>query len=129
MRSTFMPIKVIDIDLQDSLIDLEPPTGYETIQVLIRLQGEPLGYVTIPSHRLSCVDAVMSEAVLESYSAVIARRLIGHEFSSLITHPSDVHRQLGSQASVPDKPPIPVTVAVCTRDRTADLAKCLSSIM
>lgn len=128
MSSPFSPIKVLGIDLKDSLTDLESLAGYETVQVLLRLHGEPLGYVTIPSYRLQCPDSLITEAILERYCALIADRLIGQEASAIVLTPSEVGKLIDAQKSVPDRATISVTVAVCTRDRTVDLARCLNSI-
>src|SRR5215208_5957363 len=97
MSPPFCPIKVIDIDLKDTLTGLESLADYETVQLLVRLHDEPLGYVTIPTQRLQCLDSMISEAILESYTAVIADWLIGHEFTPLISVPSDIHRLIASQ--------------------------------
>ncbi len=128
MSSPFRPIKVIDIDLKDARESIESLVGYQTVLVLVRFLGEPLGYVTIPSHQLHCPDSIFSQAILERYSALIADRIIGHKFSSTPWPAADVHQLIASQRTLQEQTTIPVTVAVCTRDRTADLARCLDSI-
>jgi GT2 family glycosyltransferase len=128
MSSPFRPIKVIDIDLKDAPTGIESLAGYQTVLVLVRFHGEPLGYVTIPSHRLHCPDSIFSQAILARYSGLIADRLIGHKYPSAPSSPFDVHQFIDFQSTVQVQTTIPVTVAVCTRDRTTDLARCLNSI-
>ncbi|MEW6126847.1 MAG: glycosyltransferase [Acidobacteriota bacterium] len=128
MHSPFSPIKVIAIDLKNRLTDLEPLADYETAQALVRSDGEPLGYATLPAQHLQNADALMNEAILARYSAVIAHRLIGGDRSSMAAAWSAVHNLVDSQIAIQNKSIISVTVAICTRDRAVDLARCLDSI-
>jgi glycosyltransferase involved in cell wall biosynthesis len=128
MSSLFKPIKIVDIDLQNLHRWQESVTGYESTQILVRLDGEPLGYITLPANFHQDLDSVINETILERYGAVITNHLLRRGVSSAELTPSDIHDLIHSEQPSRKQTTLPVTVAVCTRDRTADLARCLNSL-
>jgi GT2 family glycosyltransferase len=124
----FRPLKVLDIELRHPVEDIRGLDGYEAVQALVRLGGEPVGYVKIPLTAGYCPAAAISRAIMERHSMVI----VGQALKNGLTSPQgDGLRRadLISASWRDDHRPLPlVTVAVCTRDRTAQLAGCLEAL-
>ncbi|MBM2832869.1 MAG: putative glycosyltransferase [Candidatus Brocadiaceae bacterium] len=123
------PIKVMDIELSSPILSVEGVNGYELLQVLVRLHGVPIGYVKIPVTQGICTSAVISKAILEKLSHAIIRHLL---CDSLMAQPKPGGLRIDDLLNVPHPVyngtfPL-ITVAVCTRDRVSDLARCLDSL-
>ena len=101
-----------------------PPCSIGEQQVLVRLHGEPLGFLATPAAGAS--PSQLAALILERLSFPIARHLVADGFSSS-------HR-LDSLACIPPRCPheprssARVTVAVCTRDRAGQLPACLDAL-
>lgn len=125
----FRPIKVVDIEVSRPLETIEGLDGYESVQVLVRLHGAPLGYVKAPLTVNRCTAATLGRAILDKLSWPILRHLLndGLAMPSLAGG-----LRLADLLDVPhleSRVPLPlVTIAVCTRDRTADLVLCLEAL-
>jgi O-antigen biosynthesis protein len=100
----FQPVKVVDVELTAGVRGVEDLEGYAAVMALIRVHGAPIGQVSVPVEGGRC-------------SADALRREIAHV--SRDASPSRTSRPPGSSE---------VTVAVCTRNRTASLADCLRSL-
>lgn len=99
--ATTMRTKVTEIDLLETRT-LPELSGFEAAEVLFRKGRDPLG-----TARIMCTDAMQS------------REALVNRFSSL---PTEKRRPVATD-SLPT-----VSVAVCTRDRSDDLARLLPSI-
>jgi GT2 family glycosyltransferase len=124
----FRPLKVLDIELRQPLEDLEGFHDYEAVQVLVRLSGKPMGYVQIPLTEGYSPAAAICRAIMERHSMVIGGHLLRE---GLTNAERDALRlaNLFSASRRGDQRPLPVvTVAVCTRDRPAQLAECLAAL-
>ena len=124
------PIKVIDIELSNPLVNIENLDGFMGLQALVRLHGRPIGYVSAPITAGQVNAKTLSKLILEQHNKKIITHLLekglfktppptGWKFEDLLDLPSlkwtgDWHL---------------VTVAVCTRNRTADLELCLNSLV
>lgn len=124
------PIKVIDIELSHPLLTIENLDGFMGLQALVRLHGRPIGYVSAPVTAGQVSANTISKLILEQHHQKIIIHLLekglfktppptGWKFEDLL-----------------DLPPLKwrgdwplVTVAVCTRNRTADLELCLNSLV
>jgi GT2 family glycosyltransferase len=119
----------MDIELSRPLTTIEGLDGYETVQGLVRLHGTPLGYVQLPLSRGRCAAAALSKAILDQHSWAIICHLL---CDGLAAPPQPSGLRIADLVHVahPTYPrPFPsVTVAVCTRDHTADLAICLDAL-
>lgn len=123
------PIKVMDIELDHPLTNTEGMDSYESLQALVRLHGTPIGYVKMPITDGTCTATDIIKATLEKHSHAILRHLLcdgltllpksGLSIAELFKVPHPVYT-----GSLPL-----VTVAVCTRDRVADLKRCLDSLI
>ena len=137
------PIKVVDIELAQSsrrnlfrrnfelsrpLATINNLDGYMGVQGLVRLHGVPIGYVKAPITNGCCTAATLSRLILEEHSQTIINRLLEN---GLAASPNPQGLRLEELFDVP--PPkyeeeTLITVAVCTRDRTSDLALCLNAL-
>jgi GT2 family glycosyltransferase len=123
-------IKVIDIELSRSFNDIDDLAGYSSVRGLVRLHRTPLGYVDIPVMDGKCRAQDVSHYLINAYYQDIFRNLL---WSRLGAIPPPPHWNSGELwAASPPRPqaPLPwVTVAVCTRNRTQDLAACLEALV
>ncbi|MGH2522410.1 MAG: glycosyltransferase family 2 protein, partial [Anaerolineales bacterium] len=124
----FRPVRVIDIELSQPLTAIEGLERYETVKALVRLHGSPLGYVILPIHNGRCLATVMSQAVLDQLNWPILQHLLDDGLAA--PPPSGLHiEDLVKAPHATFSGPFPlVTVAICTRDRAADLALCLEAL-
>src|SRR5258705_11058409 len=123
------PIKVVEGELSQPLANVSGLAGYQALHGLVRLHGAPLGWVRLPLVGGRCSAAALSKAILEQHSWPIIRHLVadglhaplaprGLRLEDLLAQPHP--RYAGAFPTV--------TVAVCTRERPADLARCLEAL-
>ena len=125
----FQPIKVLDVELSQGVPTVEGLHAYATLKALVRLHGEPLGWVELPLVNGHCRAAALSKAILAQHGWAIVRHLVRDG----LTHPLPPHGlRLEALLALPHptyRGPTPtVTVAVCTRAREAELARCLDAL-
>ncbi len=123
-------IKLWDVELSRPLQDIAELDGYRALQALVRLHGVPIGTVTVPLSDGRCSAIALREAISKEKGLAVVRHLLrdrlaqplprdGVEMEDLIRTPPAVYHG-----------PLPtVTVAVCTRDRTSTLERCLDSVV
>jgi hypothetical protein len=58
------PEKTIDLELSQPLAQVEGLHGYGALHGLVRLHGDPLGYVRVPLHEGRCTGEQLVGAVL-----------------------------------------------------------------
>ncbi|MEP9410712.1 MAG: glycosyltransferase [Candidatus Brocadia sp.] len=123
------PIKVIDIELSRPLEDVKGMDGYGSLQALIRLHGTPMGYIKIPIIDGRCTVESISRTIQKKHGHAIVRHLL---CDGLMTLPRPDRLRIDNLHDIQHpvyNGPLPlVTVAVCTRNRIADLARCLDSL-
>jgi GT2 family glycosyltransferase len=127
----FRPVKIAEVELTSPDRRVDVPAGYGAIRALVRLHGVPIAEVEVPTDGpLAPADAVRA-AFLASHRDSFFRQLLRNALAAddvedalgiLIDDPLAVARPL------PAGPLPSVTAAVCTRDRTEDLARCLASL-
>ncbi|MCF6158852.1 MAG: glycosyltransferase [wastewater metagenome] len=125
----FKPIKVIDIELSQPLKNIDCMYGYEFIQALVRFHGTPIGSVKIPVADGYCSTSLLNKNIVIKHHQAIVRHLL-YDGLMMPSQPGDLH--ISRLFDIPHAAyngclPL-VTVAVCTRNRTADLARCLDSL-
>ncbi|NES41971.1 glycosyltransferase, partial [Moorena sp. SIO2C4] len=123
------PIKVVDIELSRPLTTLDGLDGYIAVKGLVRFHGAPIGYVQAPITNGYCTAETLSKLILEGHSETIINRLLYNGLSLPLGRERLCLEDLFDVSPPEYKGKLPlVTVAVCTRDRTADLALCLDAI-
>jgi GT2 family glycosyltransferase len=126
---TFRPIKVIDVELSQPISTISGLASYETLQVLVRLHGTPLGYLMLPLPNQCCTATELSTAILEKYGWAILKQLTKLGLPRLAEARRFFLDELRELPTPRYSGPLPlVTVVVCTRDRPDDLKRCLDSI-
>ena len=125
----FNPVKVMDIELSHPIRTIENLSGYGFLKGLVRLHGEPIGYVTVPVINDQCTATAIGKVILEKHNKAIIYHLLRDKLAQS-PQPGGlkIADLLAVQHPVYKGPQPLVTVAVCTRDRTADLARCLDSL-
>ncbi|AOY80919.1 glycosyltransferase [Moorena producens JHB] len=123
------PIKVVDIELSRPLTTLDGLDGYIAVKGLVRFHGAPIGYVQAPITNGYCTAETLSKLILEGHSETIINRLLYNGLSLPLGRERLCLEDLFDVSPPEYKGKLPlVTVAVCTRDRTANLALCLDAI-
>ncbi len=140
MDVTFWPLRVAEIDLAagtltdpDRCGDRSGAERAVAAEVLVRLGGTPVGSVRVPlvegcwdeRDLAARIDAELAGALLR------ATLLTALETGRPVPRPEDLALQIPpispiSQVRTSGLPSI--TVAICTRDRTDDLARCLTAV-
>ena len=109
-----MSYRLVEVDVTEPLpnVTLGDADG---VGLLLRDGGEPLGFLLLPK----CGDAVTAEEIERHAVRAGGLTLLQYRLrNALLT-------RLGLSAEFPD---FSVTVTVCTRNRPADLERCLDSI-
>jgi O-antigen biosynthesis protein len=117
-------VKLICADLDRPLPDVPPCTQGEQ-WVLVRLHGQPLGFVHPPA--AGCEPAELRRLALQQFRWEIARHLVGDRLDVA----PDIDTLSHFHAACPREQREPrrhVTVAVCTRNRAGQLRDCLDSL-
>lgn len=122
----FRPIKTLDLELTASPADVEGLGGYESVRCLVRLHGAPVGSVTVPIRGGRCRASDLVQAALAACGDAAVRR-VGESALGRPAATTSIDRLVAAPA--PGGGALPsMTVAVCTRDRTDDLAGCLAAL-
>src|SRR5690606_12575019 len=102
---SFSPIRVLDLELDRPIADVEGLHGYGSVRLLVRDRGFPLGTIDVPVNAGVLPARAVRTAVPQSGLAAGA-------------------------APPPEEPPAwpRLTVAICTRGRPDDLALCLRHV-
>ncbi|MEP7088236.1 MAG: glycosyltransferase family 2 protein [Gemmatimonadota bacterium] len=127
--NTARPIKVAELELRDPIMGLVDLDGYTSAQLLVRLDGTPLGYLTVPLLRGRCDARTLAAAVARDLFEPLVRELLHRRLAEPLTADALRIEELLSftpRADLHDMPSI--SVAVCTRDRPAELAQCLEAL-
>src|SRR5215831_2323246 len=125
----FRPTRVVDIELSHPLETIENLDRYAAIQALVRLHRTPIGYVTVPVAGGRCSVDSLGKAILDQHCEAIIRHLLN---DGLAQPPEPGGLRIADLVHLPHanyRGPLPsITVAICTRDRTESLDRCLESL-
>jgi GT2 family glycosyltransferase len=118
--------KIVDLELEKPIETVRNLENYAELWALVRLHGAPLGWVKLPVQEGSCRASSLRQAIVSQLHQAILR----HLFEDGLAGEPELH--LGELAGLPHpaasgRSPR-VTVAVCTRDRTENLASCLEAL-
>ncbi len=109
-----MPTKVLDLDFDALPACVEYPAGYRRALVLVRFKGVPVGKFHLPLNGAGLPREKVVAAICREFGPMLADAWL----TDWIGHDGRPKPQ-----SLPS-----ATVAVCTRDRADDLARCLESV-
>jgi GT2 family glycosyltransferase len=110
----FRPVQVVDVELSEPLPDFEGLERYGAVQALVRLHGRPVASLRLPVEEGRLPAASLERAVFGQGCRSLVEALLEEEMAR-------------DEWRLPDRLPL-VTAAVCTRDRTEDLASCLEAL-
>lgn len=111
-----MATKVLDLELRNLPPEITGLEGYQNTLILIRLNGRPIGraYMRIKDGRLE--GGELRETLMQNVGMYLWERWL-HDFLGVDELPSTIAANCTA------------TIAVCTRDRTEDLQRCLEALM
>jgi glycosyltransferase involved in cell wall biosynthesis len=118
-------VKLISLELSQPLPAI-PPCSVGEQWVLVRLHGEPLGFLTSPARGL--LPAELGQSALRRFEYEITRHLVADSLPSTSHTLRDVSR-IPVACPQETSPRMSVTVAVCTRNRAGQLRECLDAIL
>jgi len=109
-----MPTKILDFELSEGIKPVWGIERYDRLRVLVRYQGRPVGWIRITVHQ----PVVSAEGLREAITEQLGWKLLPLVLRELI-----VPRAAGST------PLPPISVIVCTRDRSDLLEPCLQALL
>lgn len=110
-----MALKVLDLELSEEIQPIRTIAGYNALYILVRYRAQPVGWITLTDLRQPAVSAErLREAVVSQ---------LGRQF----THVALDQHLKGNPAS--NNCSLPISVVVCTRDRTSHLKVCLPALL
>jgi GT2 family glycosyltransferase len=120
--------KLINVDVESSVPDIPRPAVGEQ-WVLVRLHGHPLGMLHLSE---GCTASDLRRLIVDRFTYEITLHLVrdgldSGELHRLRENLSNLPRRCASLKAVSRWPSI--TVAVCTRNRTSQLAECLEALV
>ena len=122
-----VPARCIDVELSEPLRDVAEP-GYEFVQILVRLHGQPVGAVPAPLVDGRCPAPAIVDAIIKRLARQLVRVAVRQAMDRpLETLPLDA-TLLARPPAVDDEPLPSITVAVCTRGRSDSLASCIAAV-
>jgi O-antigen biosynthesis protein len=125
-QATFTPLKVIDVELSEGIRSLEGLVAYGGALALVRWRGTPLSYVSVPLINGACSHDRLHKMIVEAISGPLTEYAVLDRLAAGLGT-RDIRPAAGQPDGTSLKLPS-MTVAVCTRDRTDDLRRCLKAI-
>lgn len=133
------PTHVAEIELTAGCPTLTGLAGYTAARVVVRLHGHPIGEVTAPVvdgevPRLAFERAVLNALSTRLLEAAVVRWLEApaeeraFRFDPETLDVAELVARLDRPPADPDGPRPSISVAVCTRERPDDLARCLDAL-
>ena len=122
------PTFVCDYELSEPFEERSDLQRFADARVLLRLHGRPLGHTRVPIVNGRVDLESLERRIIRDYSArfgsLFAERAIA---TGVLPSDLDPERLLRAESNRRASTPT-VTVAVCTRNRTDDLAQCLAAL-
>ncbi|MDZ7959633.1 MAG: glycosyltransferase [Aulosira sp. DedQUE10] len=115
-----MPTKVLELELSEKIVPIWGGEGYDSLLILVRYHQQPLSWVWVS---ISNPSTPMVSA--EQLQQEIANQL-GTELMRAVSKRNLSDRETSSK---PPEAISPISVIVCTRDRTTQLERCLQSLL
>jgi len=119
----------VDIELSRPIDSIEGLNDYSHLLGLVRIHGTPIGYIKMSVNDGCLRGESLLRTTIDNHGEAIARHLLSDSLTNGIRRVEFDLEDLVKVAHPVYSGPLPtVTVAVCTRDRTADLKRCLDSL-
>lgn len=143
--SSFQPWQVVNLELSDGIPTLALAPAYQGLYLVLWWHQIPLGHLVIAAPQLPMPAAQLATQILQTITPAVGCHLLAHGFKANLPtlsanpardRPADFEAlmalaqplaQLQHRWSSPP-PATTVSVIVCTRDRPAQLAKCLQAL-
>jgi GT2 family glycosyltransferase len=123
-------IKVLDVELSRPLEDITALDGYRALQALVRLHGTPIACVTIPLLDGHCSATALQRAIYEEHGPAVIRQMLRHRLAAPLQRDGvELHELMRTPPADYSGAMPSMTVAVCTRDRTSNLERCLDALV
>jgi glycosyltransferase involved in cell wall biosynthesis len=130
----FSPSRVVEVELAEPLPRLEPSDRYGSAFVLARLHAEPIGVVTVGLGDQGVSAGQLARRLWGELSKPIVERFVAAGLAApaeltdagLAAEPDTWPFLRNRAATLADAPSI--SVVLCTRDRPAQLEKCLERL-
>jgi GT2 family glycosyltransferase len=125
---THSPKVVLDLEVTRPFPDLDNVERFSRAHILCRLRGRPLGFVNVPIEAGRVSHHIVTRELVERHAWGFAVALAARALER--SHPPRriAIEELLEPLDEGEQPRPLVTVAVCTRDRTNDLSKCLNAL-
>ncbi|MBO0799012.1 MAG: glycosyltransferase, partial [Blastocatellia bacterium] len=113
-----MPTAVLDFDLQHLPCEINGLDGYDRALILVRWRGQPINKVTLPVSDSRLDPVRLHAAIANLLSERDLRNRCVRDFLDWDELPA-----------LSLKPSLTSTIAICTRDRTEELRRCLEALL
>jgi glycosyltransferase involved in cell wall biosynthesis len=110
-----MATKLLELELTTPIVSISFERGYEEYRILIRSQKQPLGWISFPQNE---TGGISKEEILHTIKKMLGPDLIKQALT----------RSLSPQKNIA-APEEGISVIVCTRNRTAQLANCIKTLL
>jgi glycosyltransferase involved in cell wall biosynthesis len=122
-----VPARCIDVELSEPLPDVAE-SHYQFVHLLIRLHGQPVGAIPVQLADGRCPAPAITDAIIERLARQLVRVAVRQAMDRpLATLPLDADL-LAQPPAVDDEPLPSITVAVCTRGQSDNLARCIAAV-
>lgn len=123
------PVKVMKIDFALPILDIKGLENYKAVQLLVTFEKQPVGYCTLTIKNNEISRKCIIANILEKHQLKIIQCLLKKGLASPLRQ-GELNLE-GLLALEPVEPAVKlplVTVAICTKDRTEQLDRCLEAM-
>jgi glycosyltransferase involved in cell wall biosynthesis len=118
---------------RDSELPERPTTSsgqsYDVARLLVRIEGEPVGFIMVPLGTESLNRTVILEAIQHDLDASVKAELRRQELPGILPLNASTTAGISQQQNLgTEQGSVSVTVVVCTRNRAHALPDCLDSL-
>ncbi len=125
----YQPIKISDLELSEPVPTFDGLDDYAFMQLLLRWHGRPFGYLKVPVSLGRCAAPDIMDRLLNGHVDGLQKQLLHVALENSVSGDAWTVKHLLTQSPPRSRAEVPtVSVTVCTRDRTDDLALCLASL-
>ncbi|MBI1882393.1 MAG: glycosyltransferase [Chloroflexi bacterium] len=109
-----MPTRIVDLELSQQLDPIWGLEGYDGLNILVRYHSRPLGWIYIPVRKPMISAEQLHRVITDELGWELMQTVLGEQFSNGWT----------GNTSLP-----PISVVVCTHERTNLLKLCLQALL